>query len=166
MKGRSILWCVGVAAVLVTSVGCGRVNPARRGLWSAVEAKRAELNQCYEQAVTRDASTAGSMVLWLEVDDESGSVNNVEVENSDVADPSLEPCVTGALRSIRLSEAPPITMRVQYTFLFRTAGPDQPPPPAVEGGAPPPPPAVQGGAPPPPPAVPAGSQPPPPARGM
>lgn len=165
---RPVLWCIALAVVLATAVGCGRVNPARRGLWSAVEAKREQLNQCYEQVVARNPSVAGSMVMWLEVSDDNGQVTSVEVENSGVPDESLAPCVTGALQEIRLAEPPPIAMRVQYTFQFRvasaappppvTTGPGQPPPPTVPAGNQPPPPAVPANdrRPPPPPAVPAG----------
>lgn len=153
---RPILSCLALAAVLATTVGCGRVNPARRGLWSAVEAKREQLNQCYEQAVARNPSVAGSMVVWLEVSDDNGQVSSVELENNGVPDDALAPCVTGTLQEIRLSEPPPIAMRVQYTFQFRVAS-AAPPPPAVSGGEQPPPPARPADdRPPPPPAVPAG----------
>ena len=145
MTRRSVSWSMVLAALVATAVGCGAVTPARRGLWSAVEAKREQLNQCYEQAVAHNPSAAGTMVMWLEVSEDNGQVSNVEVENNGVPDDSLAPCVTSTLQAIRLSEPPPIALRVEYTFEFRVASAAPPPPAVPADNRPPPPPAVPAG---------------------
>ena len=144
MRSRSFLSCFLVGALLATSVGCGAITPSRRNLRSAVEATRAQLDQCYEETVRRNANIGGSMAMWLNVDNESGRVTSAEMETNGVPDDGLATCVTGALETIQLPEPPPLAMRVHYTFEFRPAGAAQPPPPAVRGGGQPPPPAVRG----------------------
>jgi len=156
MMVTGLILCLSVAA-------CARVNPARGALRSAVEAKQAELDQCFADTLTRNATATGGMTAWLEVESDNGRVSSVEIEGTDVQDETLGQCVTSTLQTIQLAEAPPIPMRVHYQFVFQngSAAP-APPPPAME--APPPPPAVPAGssAPPPPPAVRAGSSAPPP----
>jgi len=145
---------------------CARVNPARGALRSAVEAKQAELDQCFADTLTRNATATGGMTAWLEVESDNGRVSSVEIEGTDVQDEALGQCVSSTLQTIQLAEAPPIPMRVHYQFVFQNGAAAAPPPPAVsaEPSAPPPPPAVPAGssAPPPPPAVRAGSSAPPP----
>jgi hypothetical protein len=144
MRSHRFLLCTLLGAMLAASVGCGRITPSRRNLRSAVEAKRAELDQCYEATVARNANVGGTMTMWLNVDDESGRVHSAELEQNGVADDDLPTCVGAALEGIQLPEPPPLAMRVEYTFEFRPAG-AQPPPPAVPaGGNQPPPPAIQG----------------------
>lgn len=153
MSARILTPVVLVCLSLVASAGCGRITPSRRNLRTAVEAKRPELDACYAQTIGRQAGAQGGLVLWVEVDSDSGRVSNVEVERSEVPDEGLGQCVASTLQTIQI-EPPPLAMRVHYTLQFQQegmAGP-APAPPAVEGGQPPPP-AVEGGQPPPPPAV-------------
>ncbi|MBI2893893.1 MAG: AgmX/PglI C-terminal domain-containing protein [Deltaproteobacteria bacterium] len=143
MTSRSCIPALLVAA-LVASIGCARVTPSRRNLRSAVEAKRGELTRCWDETIARNARARGNVVVWMNVDDESGRVTTVEVEANGTRDDTLGTCVSGTLQAIQLSEPPPLALRVQYTLLFEPTR-AAPPPPAVRVGPaePPPPPAVR-----------------------
>jgi hypothetical protein len=133
-----------LALFLVTAglglVGCG-IGDAQTHLRTAVDAKREELNRCYADTLTRDASAAGSMHLWVHVESDQGRVDNVEVANSDIQDQTLNTCVSSTLQGIQLDEAPSAQLRVEYTLLFQ---PEGPPPAAQAPGSSQPPPPAQG----------------------
>jgi hypothetical protein len=106
-----------VLALSVLGIGCG-IGDAQQRLRTAVDEKRGELSACYAGALQRDRNAGGEMRVWLEVDNEGGDVDNVEVSSTPIDDPGFGMCVDGVLRSVQLAEAPKANLRVEYSLMF------------------------------------------------
>lgn len=101
--------------------GCG-IGDAQTRVRSAVDARSPDLNQCYAAALTRDASTSGTMSAWVYVESNEGRVERVEFEPGEVSDPTLQSCMNEALTQIRLDEPPAANLKIQYSFQLTPAG--------------------------------------------
>ena len=109
-----------LAVAVLAAAGCG-VGDAQTRLRSAVDAKNAELNQCYAQALERDRNTSGTMQAWLHVSDQTGRLEQVEFTEG-VQDPGLQSCMTNTLTQVQLEDTPPANLKVEYTFQLERQG--------------------------------------------
>ncbi|MFW6051539.1 MAG: AgmX/PglI C-terminal domain-containing protein [Myxococcota bacterium] len=114
---RNAMWALACAGLLVATAGCG-VGDAQQRLRTAVDAEREQLDGCFAEALERDRNLTGDMVLQLHVSRQTGEVEEVEVDRSDVGDATLEQCVRTTLAGVRLEEAPRANLQVQYTLRF------------------------------------------------
>lgn len=125
MRAISTISAGATALALLTATGCG-AGDAQTRLRSAVDAKSPELNQCYAAALERDAQTSGRLQAWLYVEDAEGRLERVEFTGGDVRDQALQSCMSDTLTQVQIDEAPPVNLKVDYTFQLQA----QPPPPA------------------------------------
>lgn len=100
------------------AVGCGGVGTAQADLRSAIDARQATLNECYREALTRDESLTGDLQLRVAMAKGATSISGLEVTHSNVDDPILVECVTGALEGLSIDEAPKSALTVDYTVRF------------------------------------------------
>jgi hypothetical protein len=98
-------------------VGCGGIGDAQKRLRTAIDANQDRLDTCYAKSLERDAEGKGSMVLVLRVTD-TGELEEVTVNSSEVTDRKLEKCVKAALMKVKLEPAPDGAFEVEYTFDF------------------------------------------------
>lgn len=104
-----------VVACAALASACG-IGDAQANLRTAVDAKQAELDQCYTSALARNGETQGSLAADLNVESQGGRVESVEFTGGDVQDGELTSCMTGVLTQIQLQEAPAANLRVSYSF--------------------------------------------------
>ena len=110
-----------IAALLALSglaVGCGGVGTAQADLRSAIDARQTTLNECYREALTRDESLTGDLQLRVAMAKSATTISGIEVTHSNVDDPILVECVTGALEGLSIDEAPKSALTVDYTVRF------------------------------------------------
>jgi len=109
---------IGALVLLVlAAVGCG-VGTVQTDLREAVDAQQTTLDDCYAQALVRDASVAGSLKVRLTVDKGSTSVREVEVLDSGVDD-ALVACVRGVITSLSFAPPSKANVTVDYTLQFQ-----------------------------------------------
>lgn len=120
-RNNRIASLLGTAALAAALVGCGS-GDAQQHLRSAVDAKGKKLTSCYEDALQRNRSAQGTMKLFVFVEQQSGKVDKVEVQSSEIDDPQLQGCVKDTLTTITLPKTPKAGMKVDYTLRFTHAG--------------------------------------------
>jgi hypothetical protein len=113
---RLLLVAATFVPLAVLSAGCG-IGDAQTRLRTAIDAKKPTLDECYGTALTRDKTTAGEMRLFVNVDETSGVVNQVEI-SSGPKDPMLTKCIESALAGVKLEPAPAANLKVEYTLRF------------------------------------------------
>lgn len=114
MNIRTIL----CSAALLGLSACGGIGNAQKNLRSAVDTKKPTLDDCYAQALTRDAKFAGSMTVKLTVGEKSGAVDKVDIVDPGFADNDLQSCVQGALAGVSIDPKPAANLEVEYTLNF------------------------------------------------
>jgi len=108
------------SALLLTS-GCG-IGDAQPRLRTAVDAKQAEMDQCYTRALAEDQSIEGQVEATLHVEGSTGYVEQVDFADGQVADPQLRACLTNVLQGVTLEDAPRKKLEVTYTFQLVPTG--------------------------------------------
>jgi hypothetical protein len=111
-----------LSILALVAAGCGGLGTAQRDLRSAVEAQRPTLASCYGAALERDRNAAGTVEARLLVTKETGQVEQVTIDRSDVADQGFQSCFTDALRSIRIDPKPGVNLDIAYTFELTPSG--------------------------------------------
>jgi hypothetical protein len=106
------------ALVLALAGACAGVGNSQEHLRSAVEAQRPTLDECYAEALARDASLSGQLALMLYVDKADGRVRDAQVTDAGVNDLALQECVRSSLVGVTLEERPKVELEVGYTFEF------------------------------------------------
>lgn len=92
-------------------IGEGRIAPEK-----VVEQARAhlpELRACYAEALKRDASLRGELVVSFAVE-QDGKVRKPEILRSTVGDADLATCITTTFGSFTMPASPAGEMRVHY----------------------------------------------------
>ena len=107
-----------LTVLAAASAGCAGLGQSQRDLRTAVDAENSTLSSCYGAALQRDPSAAGTVEARLVVPKTSGKVESVNIDRSDLADPTFQSCFTDALQSIQLSQPPGVNLDVAYTFEF------------------------------------------------
>ena len=102
-------------ALSIALAGCG-IGDAQQRLRTAVDAKQAELDQCYTSALSRDESIQGEVDATIRVGKADGRIESVDYEGGQVTDAQLQSCMSGVLESVQLEEAPKANLEVGYTF--------------------------------------------------
>ena len=119
------------ALVASAALGCGSAAEAQPRLRAAVDAKKPDLDRCYDVALGRNREAAGDMKVVLDLAP-SGRVEEVALGASKVDDKDLVACVTSTLRGVKVDPAPPADVKVEYTLRFRAT---EPKPAEPEAGA-------------------------------
>ncbi len=96
---------------------------SRDGIQGAVREAIPALTRCYESALARDPSLAGTLAIGFEVEDVGGvgRVRLVEIDEGRVADPALVDCALDAFEALQFD--PPAdggSLRVSYPVTFRS----------------------------------------------
>lgn len=112
-------WIIGTAAAaMLAGVGCGGIGKAQTQLRSAIDAKKPTLDGCYERALERNETAAGTMTVWVHVAEKGGSVTKAELESSTVDDDELRQCVESTLVGTQISPPPKANLKVEYRLEF------------------------------------------------
>ncbi|MCA9580358.1 MAG: AgmX/PglI C-terminal domain-containing protein [Myxococcales bacterium] len=106
------------AAMALLLAACG-TKETQVALRTAVDAKQKELSTCYAASLKRNRNTSGDVVLWITVSDKNGTVSEVEVDRTEIADKDLQACIGQQLKGITLDKAPPHNVKVEYTLTFK-----------------------------------------------
>lgn len=117
------------------AVGCGSALDAQPRLRAAVDAKKVDLDRCYDVALGRNRDASGEMKVAVAFG-ATGRVEAVTAAPSKVDDKDLVACVTSALREVRVDPPPPIDVKVEYRIVFRATEPKPAEPEASAGGQP------------------------------
>ncbi|SRR5690606_9081684 len=116
---RPILSLAIVLGLLAAACGPGNTQ---RLLRSAVDARKPKLDECYQRALERDETLAGTVRAKLSVEPKTGVVKSVEFLNS-VGDDALRSCMEDALLGIRVDQPATVQVDVEYAFdLVPTGG--------------------------------------------
>lgn len=105
----------------VALAGCGGIGDSQKRLRTAVDARQPTLDECYGATLARDATAQGTMEVSLHVTESGGTVDQVKITRSEVADPTLQECVKSALVGVQLAPAPKANLEVAYTLTFAPA---------------------------------------------
>lgn len=125
------------AFVLAASgaLGCGGALDVQPRLRAAVDAKKVDLDRCYDVALGRNREASGELKVVVAFAP-SGRVEAVTAAPSKVDDKDLVACVTSMLREVRVDPPPPVDVKVGYTLVFRATEPKPADPEPSAGGAP------------------------------
>jgi hypothetical protein len=118
MNARVLVSCIVIA---LAGSACG-LGDSQRHLRTGVDAQGDALSSCYAGALARNPAAAGTVHARLHVDGADGQLRQVEIVRSDISDDAFHGCFTEALQQVRLSEAPPANLDVEYTFELAPAG--------------------------------------------
>jgi len=110
-------WIGALALFALTAAGCG-VGTVQTDLREAVDAQQGTLDDCYRQALERDASIAGSLQVRLSIDKGASSVREVEVLDAGVEE-ALVACVRGVITSLSFAPPSKANVTVDYTLQFQ-----------------------------------------------
>ena len=103
---------------LVLLAACGGLGNAQQRLRTAVDAQQAKLDKCFTRSLARDSDGAGAMVLVLHVSS-GGTIDDIQVQRTEVKDPKLQNCVKATFRKIQLQPAPSSDFEIVYTLKFK-----------------------------------------------
>ena len=118
MSVRLVFVCIAVA---LWAGGCG-LGDSQMHLRTAVDAQGDALSSCYAGALARNPQAGGTVHARLHVDGSDGRLREVQIVRSDISDDAFHGCFTEALQQVRLSEAPPANLDVEYTFELAPTG--------------------------------------------
>ncbi len=120
MKNTKIMMLVFFLAVGFMSIGCGAsLNPNTEGqIQAALEGKKDAFKGCYEEALTKDRDTKGTIGLNLDIGATNGEVEKATPAGGTIKKPSMRQCVAKATDDIKLPEAPGIPVEGKYVIDF------------------------------------------------
>ncbi len=103
----------------IVSFGCKSLNPnTEQQIIDALEAKKGEFKACYESALERNRETRGTVTLELKFDEVSGDTTSSSVDASNIADNTMNMCVSTAAQTISLPEPPGLPVEGNYDINF------------------------------------------------
>ena len=105
-------------ALGLSVAGCAGIGNAKKNLRAAVDTRQDNLNQCYAQALDREASAKGTVTVNLMVAEKSGQVESVEFIDAGFADQEMQTCVENAMIGIVIDPKPKASLKVEYQLEF------------------------------------------------
>lgn|SRR5690606_18152944 len=110
-----------LAATSLSSLGCTFIarDPARyeRDTRAVLEQNGSAIEQCYESHLKSDKSAAGTVVVSFVVQEETGVIKDVKVdEAASTAPAALQECVSQSIAGLKL--APPDARTGMATFTY------------------------------------------------
>ena len=108
------------AGLVVSLAACGSLRTAdvyRADTTKLLATRGAQLQRCYDEALTADGKAAGTVTVQFVVESDSGAISKPTVEPAhSTAPPALGRCVVKAIDGLVL--APPDSQEGHATFVY------------------------------------------------
>ncbi len=116
---KTILRLSAAAFAVFAMSACHSLNPnTEKQILDALQAKDGEFQACYKSALEKNRETRGTVTLKLKLDEVSGKVTSSSVDQSNIADNSMNECVKNAASDISLPEPPGLPVEGKYDVNF------------------------------------------------
>lgn len=117
MRRTVLIWCVFLLAV-AGCAGAGFGQATRTDIEKQMATAEPMIQSCYASALQRDRKAAGTMVVRVKTDPETGEFRRASVASSDINDPQLDQCVLGTVTKLKLDEPTKTSVEADYPIEF------------------------------------------------
>lgn len=125
------LFAASLAALAVGALGCsfGLRSPEmyKKDVRALLESRSGEIKACYDGVIKGNKESVGNVLIHFDVQEDSGSIVNMKVDDKSTAPVPVRDCVNNSLQGLVLKPGDSNPAKATFTYEFEIAPQAAPP---------------------------------------